>query len=225
VAGVSVVLLGCGSSSTSSSSSGGGTALAAIQAAFANYGTQSSAHLKVVEQGGPANFDVDVTKDGIAGSVTISGQQYALVYAGGTGYVQTTAGGPFTALPADEGKAFSLFTIGTLSSCFSSLIGSAAAQFTQSVSTSQTTVNGTAGTDYKAPDGSGDIIISSGSSPLPLRLTTSKNSSSSSTSSSSNPACDVGGSSSSSSSSSGGSLEIDWTYPGAVTTITPPPTS
>ena len=217
------LLAACGSSSTSSNAGGGG-GFAAVQAAFANYGNQPSAHLKILESGPSGfTFDVDVTKDGMTGSVSLSGQQVGIVYAGGHGYVQTSPGGPFTQLPDADSKPFGLFTISTFSTCFTSFLGSRAPQFATSVSSSATTVNGAAAIDYKSTDGKAEIIISSGSNPLPLRLTGQNNPSSSSSSSSTNPACDLGSSSSSSSSGSGGTIEIDWSYPGGATTITPPP--
>jgi hypothetical protein len=225
-AGAGLFIAACGSSSTSSSA---GSAGVAVQAAFANYGNQSSAHVKIVATGGsnPGSFDLDVTKDGAVGSGTFGGQTLTIIYASGHGYAQLSAGGPYTQLPDDIAKPFKLFTISTFASCFNTLAGSGSvAKFDQLVSGSATTLNGTAGVDYKAVDGTGDIVISTGSNPLPLKLTTtgSGSSSSASTSSSVNAACDLG-SSSSSSGSSGGTTEITWTYPGKAQTITPPPTT
>ena len=226
-AAAAAVLAACGSSS-SSSSNGAAGALAAVQGAFANYGNQSSAHVKVSTTGSaPSSFELDVTKDGVAGTVSVSGQQVGIVYVGGHGYVQTSQGGPFTQLPDADSKAFGLFTITTFSSCINSILAQRAPQIaSESVSSTSATVNGTAATDYKSPDGQVEIAISSGANPLPLKLVGQNTSSSSSSSSSAaNPACDLGASSSSSTSESGGSLDIEWTYPGNVTTITPPPTA
>jgi hypothetical protein len=228
-AGAALVMAACGSSSTSSNAAGG----AAVQAAFANYGNQPSAHIKVVATGGsnPGSLDLDVTKDAEVGSGAFGGQTLSIIYAAGHGYAQIAAGGPWTQLPDDLAKPFKLFTIGTFSTCIGSLGSGSIAKFDQLVSSSATTFNGTAAIDYKATDGTGDIVISTGSNPLPLKLTTTGNgSSSSSSSSSTNPLCDVSSSSSSSTSSSssssnGGTTEVTWTYPGKVTTITPPPTT
>src|SRR5690242_6439019 len=100
VAAGATLLTACGSSSTSSNGPGGSNALAAVQAAFANYGSQQSAHVKVVTTGSsPSSFELDVTKDAMTGSVSVSGQQVSIVYAGGHGYVQTAPGGPFVQLP------------------------------------------------------------------------------------------------------------------------------
>jgi hypothetical protein len=226
IAGVAALVAACGSSSSSSSGGGGASGgFAAVQAAFANYGNQPSAHLKITQTG--SSFDVDVTKDGMSGSASLAGQQVSIVYAGGHGYVQTSAGGPFIQIPDAEAKPLGLFTISTFSTCFGSFLTSKSPQITASVSSSSTTLNGQAAVDYKSPDGQAEIIVSAGSNPLPLRLVGQSNgSSSSSSSSSTNPACDLGSSSSSSSTdTSGGSVTIDWTYPGAVSTITPPPTA
>lgn len=222
------LLAACGSSSTSSNAGGGSGGFAAVRAAFANYGNQPSAHIKLnVTGSSPSSFELDVTKDGLTGSVSIEGQLVSIVYIGGHGYVQAVPGSPFTQLPDGDTKAFGLFTISTFASCFDSFLAQRAPQIASGgISSSTTTVNGAAATDYKSSDGQAEVVISSGSNPLPLKLIGQNNSSSSSSSSSSNPACDTGSSSSSSSSSSGGgTIEIDWTYPGNVTTITPPPTA
>ena len=227
---VAALLAACGSSSTSSSgAAGAGGGFGVIQSAFSNYGNQPSAHMKIGQGGGssstpPTSFDVDVTKDGMTGTATLAGQQYGVVYTGGHGYVQTAAGAPYTQLTDAEAKGFGFFTISKFSTCFNSLLTSKAPQLATSVTSSATTVNGTAATDYKSPDGQAEIIVSSGANPLPIRIAI-QGGGSSSSSSSSLPGCDLGSSSSTSTSSDTGSIQIDWTYPGSVTTITPPATA
>lgn len=215
------------STDTTTTTADTGIALANIQAAFQNFASQPSAHLKIVEQGAsPATFDLDVTKDALTGSVTSGGTSFSIVYVGGHGYVQTAPRGAYTQVADADARAFGLFTIGALYTCYPTLMGpgGAVARFSGPGAMAGVTINGASGVDYLATDGSGDIAISNGSPPLPLKLqfrSTTSSASSASSTSTLNPGCDVGVTSATSSDSAG-SIEVDWTYPGLVTQITPP---
>lgn len=234
---VAAVVAACGgttetteSTDTTTSTADTGVALANIQAAFQNFASQPSAHLRIVEQGAnPATFDLDVTKDALSGSVTNGGTSFGIVYVGGHGYVQTAPRGAYTQVADADARAFGLFTIGALYTCYPTLMGpgGTAARFSGPGAMADVTINGASGVDYMATDGSGDVAISNGSPPLPLKLqfrtTASSASSVSSASSTStlNPGCDVGVTNATSSDTAR-SIEVDWTYPGLVTQITPP---